>query len=175
MRRRRDVGSHFARMLDDGYGKRRALRGVGAGAELVKQQKRIVAALIQYMHYVRHVCREGRQVLLDRLLVSDIGEHMSVYGHSAAVVGRYMQTALRHDVEKANGLERDGLAAGIGSGYDESVKILAELEAYGHGLVTREQWVPRAAQHDALFPELRLHAAELIRQLCACENTIERY
>ena len=46
MRRRGNVRTHFARMLNNGYCKRRALGGVCSGSKLVKQQKRICVALI---------------------------------------------------------------------------------------------------------------------------------
>ena len=114
-----DAGAAFAAELDDGDGERRALCRVGAGAELVEEDETVAVADLKDLHDILCMRREGGKRLLDGLLVADVGEDPLVDVDGTAVVGGDMQTALGHEREQADGLERDGLAAGVGSGDDE--------------------------------------------------------
>ncbi len=53
-----------------------------------------------------------------------------------------MQTALGHQCEKTDGFKRDGLAAGVGAGDDERVKICAKAHRNGHDKLWVDQRVP---------------------------------
>ena len=110
-----DAGAAFAAELDDGDGKRRALCRVGTGAELVEEDETVSVADLEDLHNILCMRREGGKRLLDGLLVADVGEDLLVDVDGAAVVGGDMQTALGHEREQADGLERDGLAAGVGA------------------------------------------------------------
>ena len=121
-----DAGAAFAAELDDGDGKRRALCRVGTGAELVEEDETVAVADLEDLHNILCMRREGGKRLLDGLLVADVGEDLLVDVDGAAVVGGDMQTALGHKREQADGLERDGLAAGVWAGDDERVKIAAQ-------------------------------------------------
>jgi hypothetical protein len=61
---------------------------------------------------------EGRKILLDRLVIADVGEYGIEDGQLRGF-GGHRNARLRHEREQPSGLEADGLAAGIGSADDE--------------------------------------------------------
>ena len=175
MRRGGDERAALARVLDDGDGQRRALGRVRAGAELVEQQQRPVVALLEHAHGVRHVRRERGQRLLDALLIADVGHDLVEHRHGAAVGTRDVQAALRHGREQTDGLERDGLAAGVRAGDDERVKFAAERNIDRHSGVLRQQRMARAAQLQVLVRQLRRDRVELVGELCLGKNEVEAH
>ena len=104
MRRRSDLRTLRTRLLDDGDGQCRTLNGVGARAQLIEEDQAVLVRLVQDLHDVFHMRREGRQTLLDALLVADVGQHRGKDAHSAVVVTGDMQAALRHQAEEAERL-----------------------------------------------------------------------
>ena len=104
VRRRSDLRTLRTRLLDDGDGQCRTLNGVGARAQLIEEDQAVLVRLVQDLHDVFHMRREGRQTLLDALLVADVGQHRGKDAHGAAVVAGDMQAALRHQAEEAERL-----------------------------------------------------------------------
>ena len=86
-----------------------------------------------------------------------------------------MQTALRHRGEQADGLERNGLAAGVRAGDDERVKFAAERNVDRHGDVLRQERVARAAQLQLLIRQFRRDRVELVGKLGFGENEIQAH
>ena len=165
VRRRRDDRAAFSHVLNYRDGQRCALRRVGTRAEFVKEYQRSVVAFGYYVNYVAHVCREGRQALLNALLVAYVGQYVREHGQSAAVVRRDMQAALVHRRKQTYRLYRDGLAAGVRACDNERIKAVSQLHVYRHGLALVEQWVPRVAQYYCPLVHRRLLAVELIGEL----------
>ena len=93
---RRDHGPAFSRVFDDRNRKRRAFCRIRARSQFVEQHQRAVLTGIQDLHNVLHMCRKGGEILLDALLVADIGENMGEDRQRAAVRSRDMQPALIH-------------------------------------------------------------------------------
>ena len=60
-----------------------------------------------------------------------------------------MQAALVHGGKQADGLDGDGLAAGVGAGDHQGVKAVPQFQADGHGLGLIQQRMPGPAQDDA--------------------------
>ena len=75
MGRRNHPAAQFPAKFDDGGSQRRALRRVGARAQLVEQNQRPVVALGDHVHNGAHVAGKGGQALGDGLLVADVGEN----------------------------------------------------------------------------------------------------
>ena len=75
MGRRNHPAAQLPTEFDDGGSQRRALRRVGARAQLVEQHQRPVVALGDHVHNGAHVAGKGGQALGDRLLVADVGEN----------------------------------------------------------------------------------------------------
>ena len=175
VRRGGDERAASARVLDDGDGQRRALGRVCARAELVKEQQRALVARLQHTHGVGHVRRECRQRLLDALLVADVGHDLVEHGHGAAVGTRDVQAALRHCREQTDGLECDGLAAGIWAGDDERVKFAAERHVDRHGGILRQQRMARAVQRELLVRERGRDGIELVGKLCLGKDEVEAH
>ena len=74
-----------------------------------------------------HVGAEGGERLLDALLVADVGVDGGEDGQAAALVGGDGQAGLGHQAEQADGLEGDGLAAGVGPGDEQDGVRFAAL------------------------------------------------
>ena len=142
-------GALPAAVLDNGHGQGRALGGVGAGAQLVKQDQGAVIALFDNIDDIAHVGREGGEILLNALLIADVCQDVAEHRQVAAVVGGDMQAALVHGGKQADGLDGDGLAAGIGAGDHQGIKAVSQLQADGHGLGLIQQRVPGPAQDNA--------------------------
>ena len=104
MRRRGDLRALRPRLLNDGDGQRRTLDRVGARAQLIEEDETAPVRLIEYLHDILHVRREGRQALLNALLVADIGQDRGEDAHLAAVVAGNVQPALRHQAQKTERL-----------------------------------------------------------------------
>src|SRR5579883_956787 len=84
---------------------------------------------------VGDVCRKRREVLLDRLVVADVGQHGVEYREFGAIGGNW-DTGLRHQREQANSLERNRLAAGVRTRNHELALFAGELNADRHDVCT---------------------------------------
>ena len=111
-------------------GESRALVGIGAGAELVQQNERAVVHLLEDFLELLDEGGEGREVLGHALIVADDGEDGAQQGQPRALAGGHVQAGLRHETEKPEGLEGDGLAAGIGPRDHEERRGLADLDVH---------------------------------------------
>ena len=78
MRRRGDACAALAAELNDGNGQRRALGGVRARAELVKQDEAVFVADLEDLYNILCMRRERGKRLLDGLLVADVGENLLI-------------------------------------------------------------------------------------------------
>src|ERR1019366_9676972 len=67
-------GSASCERLDDGAAERRALDGIGAGAEFVDQHQRLRRGVAHDLREVAEVRAERGERRLDALLVADVGE-----------------------------------------------------------------------------------------------------
>ena len=101
---RRDPAAALAEFFEDGNGQRRALDGVGAGAQLVDQDEGAVIRLLEDGDELGHVGGEGREGLLDALFVADVDEDILKGRDGRARSGRDEQPAHGHEGQKADGL-----------------------------------------------------------------------
>ena len=62
--------------------------------------------------------RKGREILLDRLVVADIGQH-GIENRQLSAVRGYRQARLRHQGKQADGLESNRLTACVWAGNDQ--------------------------------------------------------
>jgi hypothetical protein len=100
--------------LEHRLGERGALLGIGADGDLVDQDQRAVARGREQLAQVDHVAGERRQVVLQALRVADVGADVGEPAHRAAALGGDVVAAPHHQRGQPDGLERDGLAAGVG-------------------------------------------------------------
>ena len=147
-------GPHLPGALDDGGGQGRALDGVGARPQLVKEDQRLVVRLPENAHNVHHVGGKCGQTLGDGLLVAHVGQHPAEHLYPAVVGDGDMQAALGHEGEQADGLDGHRLSAGIGAGDYQGVEVLPQHQVVGHRPVRIQQGVAglpqvQAALHDS--------------------------
>ena len=62
--------------VEDRHRERRTLGRIGTGTELIEETETVAVGLAQDADGVRHVRGEGRQILFDGLLVTDVGEDL---------------------------------------------------------------------------------------------------
>ena len=126
------------------------------------------------MHDVDHVGREGGQRLLDGLLVADIGKHIVKDRKLRAQQRRNLKSRLHHQRKQADGLEGDGLAAGVGAGHNKRRKILADPKIARHHLIRVDQRMPPAFNVDkAVVVDFGLHGAHLPRQRALGKDKVQ--
>ena len=172
----RDERPLAAPVLNDGNGQRRALHGVGAGAQLVKEQQAVLVRLPQNLHGVGHMRRESRKALLNALLVAHVRQHAVKHPQPAPVVGGDLQPALRHERQQADGFQGHGLAAGVGAGDDQSVILIPQLQRNGHRLGLIQQRMPCPPQHDAALSGEKGHGGvHPVAKLRPCENDVQMH
>ena len=92
--------------------------------------------------------RKGAEALLDALLVADIGEDFFKDGYLRMLFRRNVQACLRHQCEQTDGLERDGLTAGVRAGNHDYKELAAKVKVDRHDFAC-EQGMAGVAQVDA--------------------------
>ena len=79
--------------------------------------------------------------MFDGLLVTDVGVDGRKTRHFRSGLGRNMQSALRHDSQQADCLERDCLATCVGSGDNHCKRPRKRINIGGHDRFRVEQWM----------------------------------
>ena len=110
---------------------RRAFHRIGAGRDLVEKDKGVLRGVFEDPDEVANVRREGREAHRDGLLVADVDQDLVEDG-KRRLVRRRPQAALVQDGGETQRLQRDGLAARVGSA-DYECSEGAELEVDGDG------------------------------------------
>ena len=116
-----------AEEVGDGNGQRGAFFRVGGRTEFVEQHQRMRRGMVRDEIDVGDVRGKRRQVLLDGLIVADIGEDGVEDGQLGAIGGN-RNSRLRHQRQQANRFQRDGLAASIGAADDELAMLAVEFD-----------------------------------------------
>ncbi len=152
-------------------GERRALDRVGAGGDLVEQHERPRRRRLEDVHEIAEVSREGRERRRDGLLVADVGQHVGEDRQTRAL-GRDVQAALVQQRAQPERLQRDRLAARVGSAEHEHPDA-REREIDRHDGRRIEQ---RMAGGDELDVAGRLDraAAPAARERSAGERDVDR-
>ena len=101
--------------------------------------------------------REGREVLLDLLLVSDIRHDSVVERNRAALVEGQRKSHARHERRETRALQGQRLATGVGSRDDEQIELLSQAQIQGdhlrqvpERLFLEQEWMAKAPQAQAL-------------------------
>src|ERR1700757_1594919 len=120
-----------AEVVGDGDGQGGAFFGVGGGAEFVEQHERVRGRNAGNEVDVGNVGGEGGKILLDGLVVADVGENC-VKNRELGTIGGGGEAALGPEGEESDGLQGDGLAAGVGTGDDELAAGTFEFDRDGN-------------------------------------------
>src|SRR5512146_627038 len=130
-----------------------AFFGVCRRTEFIEHDQRAIGRSMRDevdVGYVRGKCRE---VLLNRLVVANIGENIVENRELCSVCGNW-HSRLAHQDQKAHGLQRHGLAAGVRTTDDELAMLTIHLEGHRHNPTTLrtqvplQQRMPRIADND---------------------------
>ena len=119
---------------------------------------------------VPDVRRKGAQAGFDGLFVADVREHRAEHRQSRSLRRRHAKAGLRHDREQPRGLERHGLAAGVGPGNQQHSRWRQQSDCHRHrsGLVAtasrRRRCTPRcgAAGSSAPMPPVKIDCTDRI-------------
>ena len=118
-------------MLGDGDRQCRAFFGIGGRAQFVQQHQRVCRRGARDEVDVGDVSGEGRKILLDGLVVADIGQHGIEHRQLGAVGGDW-NAGLRHQGQQADGFQGHGFSAGVGTGDDQFEAFAFEFDADGN-------------------------------------------
>ena len=89
---RHDQGPDFTQMVEDGHGQEGPFLRVRPRTQLVKEDQGPVGHLIQDADNISHVGTKGGQVLLNGLLISDVGIDGIKNAQAAPRLSRDMET-----------------------------------------------------------------------------------
>ncbi len=153
--RRRDQRAGPDEVVEQRLGERRALGRIRPGAELVEQDERPGSGRLDDPDDRAEVPGERRQRLGDRLLVTDVGEHVAPDRQPAARGRRDVQAGLVHQAQQAERPERDGLAAGVRAGHDQRRVAVAEADVDRHHAPGEARVAGRQEHHLGSFGRLR--------------------
>ena len=128
----------------DGHRQGCAFFGVGGRTQLIEQHQGRLIRQLRDAFQIGDVGGEGREVLLDRLRVADVGQK-SMKERNDRLRGRHRDSRLGHHAQQTGGLERDRLAAGIGAADDELPLLVVQRQGERH-----HRCLPRA---QALFEQ----------------------
>ncbi len=115
-------------LVEDRPAERRPLGRVGAGAGLVEQDEGLLRCPAEDLRDPPDMRGEGRERLLEALLVADVGQHVVEDWQLRTLVRRDMQARLGHHRQQADRLQGHRLAARVGSGDDQKVRAKAEVD-----------------------------------------------
>jgi len=132
------AGAGLRELLQHRLREGRSLVRVRAGAGLVDQDERVLPDRGEHVTEVGDVRAEGGQVVLDRLLVPNVGHNLVEERERGVRRHRKGQSVGEHQREEANGLHRHRLAPGVGAGDHERAEVGAELQVEGDHLPRRE-------------------------------------
>ena len=76
---------------ENGNCQSRALCGVCAGAQLIKEHQGIFIRFFNKMHHIGHVGGEGTEALLNALFIPDIRVNFLENAETGIIKGRYMK------------------------------------------------------------------------------------
>ena len=136
--------------VENRHRERRTLGRIGTGTELIEETETVAVGLAQDTDGVRHVRGEGRQILLDGLLVTDVGEDLLEHTELRAFGGRDEETGLAHQLEETDGLQAHGLTTGVRSRDDEKIEFLAEIYRDRYDLLRVDQRMPALQDIDVV-------------------------
>src|SRR5215469_13737859 len=107
-----------AEVVGNGNGQGGAFFWIGGGTELIEQHERFGRRGARNEIDVGDVRGKGRKILLNRLIVADIGEH-GIENRQLGFKRWNRNARLRHQRQQANGFKGNGLSTGVGTGYYE--------------------------------------------------------
>ena len=141
-------------MVQKGHRDRAALLGVGARSQFVQQDQGSIGRGGDDGGNIGHVGREGRQRLAYRLLVPDVRVDAVEDGQRRAFFGGQGQSELVHEGEKADGLQRHRLAAGVRTGdyHDARGRVHRYVDGHRFG---SEHGMARLAQLELAGSRIR--------------------
>ena len=143
----------------DALSQGRALSGIRSGTQFIKQHQVPGRHLMHNLHNVGHMTGEGRQALLNALLVSNVREYLLKHSQFRSRIRRYLQAGLRHQGKQTHRFQRYGLTAGIRAGNNQGGKLFPEPNGGRHHLFRINQRMPSADDLQVSFIiHLRTHA-----------------
>ena len=166
------VSAPSVQLREDRLGDRSAGGRLGARAELVDEHEGAVvrpAEHVLHVHEERTVCTE---VVVYRLVVSDVHHHAVEYHHLRSLRSRDQHAPLEHILKKSDSLQADRLTSGIRAGNQKYVLLFCQSRGQRHDLLSLlleralKKRVSRLAQiHLSIFRDYRHSGDEIQRYL----------
>jgi hypothetical protein len=130
-------GDHYPRppltqSIEEGQRQGSSFTGVGAGADLVEVDQGIAIRRGEDLAQAHQMPGEGRQALLQTLLIADIGKEAGKEMNPTRRRTGDRHPRLHHGQEESRRLQSHGLAAGSGAADDQGIALFAEKEVDRH-------------------------------------------
>ena len=127
MRRNHRHAADLPKVSGNRDGERGAFFGIGGRAQFIEQHERLRSCSARNEIDVGDVGGESRKILLDRLIVADIGEH-GVEDRQLGAVGGHWNSRLCHQRQETDRFQRYRFTAGVGTGDDELAACAFEFD-----------------------------------------------
>jgi len=92
---------------------RRTFNRIGSASQLIHNHQRTFSHMGEHIRDLLHVAAEGGELLLNGLLIADIGEHIIENRQGAALLCRNIAAKLIEQCKQSDRLDGDGLASRI--------------------------------------------------------------
>ena len=128
----------IGQVLEQGRGQGRTLKGIGASPHLIEQHQRGAASRarpgksFEDAGDAADVAAEGGEVLLQRLLIADVGQHLAAPGQPRSAAAGQEQARPSHKSRQADAFEGHGFAAGVGARDRHHPQLRCHQQAHGH-------------------------------------------
>ena len=139
--------------IEQRHGQSAAFGRIGTGAQFVQQHQGIRPGLLQNLPQPGQMPRKGRQVLLDALLVADIGMHLGEQEHPAVGSAGNRQPGTHHEHQQTEGFEGHALAAGVGTADDQQLVCRLQAQIDRLGILRMQTAVGAAHEQRMAGPE----------------------
>ena len=159
--------------VDNGLGQSGSFHRISTRTQLVDEDQGIIVCLLQNAHNIHHMGGECGQRLCDGLLVTNISQHPVKDPDGTVGTGRNVHTTLSHQGEQTDGFQGNRLAAGVGAGDHQGVKLLTQAQVVGHRFLWVQQGVARAMEVEELIGQSRLTAVHLHGQVRPCKDGVQ--
>ena len=122
-----DAEGMFAdQFFEDDLGKGASQIGVAAAAQLIDKETGSSTGILHEVLHVLQMRTIGAQLEFEALRIADMDHQLLEDAHFAIGMDRHQQSALQHQLQQPNRLQRHRFSAGIGAGDDEDAGLIVE-------------------------------------------------
>ena len=127
-------GATFIQSIQHSLGQRRSFQWIGSRSQFIEKHQATTGRMTQDRSDHRDMSGEGRKILLQTLLIADIGQNRIKDGNFSTLRSGHRNSRGGHQREQADRLEHQRLAARVGTGDHHLIASRIHREGHRHHL-----------------------------------------